>query len=128
MLIRWPIDEFLPGVGYEQEAKNLQLFTRDCFGVYNLIHLEDSLTYDDGREVSEVDKKVHRPLKVNSHSVEVVEPEGMFEWSVLRLYHFINHRTFELIRPLCTGNLRDIFDIKDGNVYKATDQQDTSTT
>merc|ERR1712142_1130080 len=46
----WPLEEFLPGKGYEDQANSLRLLTRDCFGHYEMAGSEVSFVFEDGIE------------------------------------------------------------------------------
>ena len=53
----WPVEEFLPGKGYQEDASNLKLLTRDCVGEYRLIRHIDSAVDSEGQDLSEEIKK-----------------------------------------------------------------------
>jgi len=88
VLISFPIEEFLPGVGFEEDARNLLLLTRECVGKYKLVELEDSLVYADGTEGSEEDEKNLRPKGLKRPGVVLIVKTRLKKWKIGRLLTF----------------------------------------
>ena len=104
----FPVEEFLPGEGFEEDARNLLLLTRDCVGNYKLIELEDSLVYASGTEGSEKARKHFRPW-MNHSGVVKVDKTSAKKWEVDGLQSFCP-----------AGCLRHVYIDEDEN--KVTDQ------
>ena len=49
----FPVDQFLPGKGYAENARNLRLLTRDCVGRYKIVKQEEFVVNSAGQEDSE---------------------------------------------------------------------------
>merc|ERR1719392_625342 len=75
----WPLEEFLPGKGYEDQANSLRLFTRDCFGHYEMAGSEVSFVYEDGSEGTNGEKEALTAC--TEKLVEVTKPSNR-EWEI----------------------------------------------
>ena len=110
----WPEEEFLPGEGYQDQARNLRLLARECEGEYQMQRLEESLWFGDGEEASEEEKKDVRADDLNSTSstiLRVVKP-SMTEWVIGGLADFS-----------LGGCQRHVSGAEDDNVLEITDQE-----
>ena len=74
-------------MGFEDDARNLLLLTRECVGNYKLMELEDSLVYADGTEGSEEDRKEFRPW-VKRRGVLKVDKNSAKKWRIGGLNRF----------------------------------------
>ena len=87
VLNSWPIEEFVPGEGYSQQANYLRLLTKECVGEYQMTGLEESLVYGDGMEGTDEDKESFRPYDLNTGVVQVIKPSSR-EWEIGDLLRF----------------------------------------
>jgi len=80
------LEEELPGQGYKDLVRSMRLLTRDCLGDYQMTGLEESLVYDDGREVLDQDLAAVRPKALNyDNTIQVVKKYnslGPVEWKI----------------------------------------------
>ena len=74
----WPVEEFLPGKGYQEDARNLKLLTRDCVGEYRLIRLIDSAVNSEGQDLSEEVKKDLRDRTPIDDVVNIVDTSSFY--------------------------------------------------
>eukprot|EP00092_Neocalanus_flemingeri_P015310 GFUD01016558.1.p1 GENE.GFUD01016558.1~~GFUD01016558.1.p1 ORF type:complete len:230 (-),score=55.57 GFUD01016558.1:169-858(-) len=84
----FPVEEFLPGETFQDDARNLSLLTRDCKGKYRLVEFEDSLVYADNTEVSEEEKKDMRSEVLNNRDVVEVLKMSSKSWKINGLCSF----------------------------------------
>ena len=104
----------MPGEGYQDQARNLRLLTRDCEGEYEMARLEENLVFGDGEKASEEEKKRVRAEVLNKKSssiLRVVKP-SMSEWVIGGLADFS-----------IGGCLRHVFDADGGDLLEITDQE-----
>ena len=104
----------MPGEGYQDQARNLRLLTRDCEGEYEMARLEENLVFGDGEEASEEEKKGVRAEVLNKKSssiLRVVKP-SMSEWVIGGLADFS-----------IGGCLRHVFDADGCDLLEITDQE-----
>jgi len=84
--INCSLEEELPGQGYKDLVRSMRLLTRDCLGDYQMTGLEESLVYDDGREVLDQDLAAVRPKALNyDNTIQVVKKYnslGPVEWKI----------------------------------------------
>jgi len=109
----WPVEEFLPGEGYQDHYNNLRLLTRDCEGEYIMTRFDESFVYEDGSEGTEVDKKKVRDNTKVGDIVRVVKNSHK-KWEIGEIIDF---------SP--AGCLRHVFDLEDdeAGVSEITEQE-----
>ena len=115
MLNCWPVEEFLPGEGYQDYDSSLSLLTRDCEGEYIMTSFEENFVFGDGSEGTEVNKKNVRAVdhtKVGD-IVRVVKTSHK-KWEIGGLIDFTP-----------AGCLRHVLDVEDDDVgvSEITDQE-----
>jgi len=115
VLNSWPVEEFLPGEGYQDDASNLRVLTGDCGGEYIMTRFEESFVSGDGSEGTEVDKKNVRSVEHTNvgDTVRVVK-SSQKKWEIEGLIDFVP-----------AGGLRRVFywEEDDGAVSEITHQQ-----
>ena len=77
-----PLEEELPGQGYSDEVWSMRLLARECVGEYQLTELEDSLVYDDAREVSDRDLAYWRKAGLYEGSLVQVTKTSDGKWMI----------------------------------------------
>ena len=88
VLNSFPVEDFLPGVAFEEDTKNLFLLTRDCVGKYKFVELEDSFVYADGSEGSEKARKNLRPKGLKRPGVVEIVKTSSKKWKIGGLLSF----------------------------------------
>eukprot|EP00092_Neocalanus_flemingeri_P083178 GFUD01104358.1.p1 GENE.GFUD01104358.1~~GFUD01104358.1.p1 ORF type:complete len:242 (-),score=60.62 GFUD01104358.1:54-779(-) len=88
VLNTFPVEEFLPGEGYREDASNLRLLTRDCVGMYRLVSMKDSFIYADKTEASEEKKTFFRREVLNTMGPVEVLKTGAKDWEMNGMLSF----------------------------------------